>query len=41
VAQYAQACNLFDSPELEHKLDVLRGHCEALGERVIPAFADL
>ncbi len=31
VAQYAQACNLFDTPELEHKLDVLRGHCEALG----------
>ena len=31
VAQYAQACNLFDSPELAHKLDVLRGHCDALG----------
>ncbi|MBA3339873.1 MAG: LLM class F420-dependent oxidoreductase [Geodermatophilaceae bacterium] len=31
VAQYAQACNLFASPELEHKLDVLRGHCEAVG----------
>jgi alkanesulfonate monooxygenase len=31
VAQYAQACNLFDSPELEHKLDVLRGHCAAVG----------
>jgi F420-dependent oxidoreductase-like protein len=31
VAQYAQACNLFPSPELEHKLDVLRGHCEAVG----------
>src|SRR3954469_11009480 len=31
VAQYAQACNLFATPELEHKLDVLRGHCEALG----------
>ena len=31
VAQYAQACNLFPGPELEHKLDVLRGHCEALG----------
>lgn len=31
VAQYAQACNLFDSPELAHKLDVLRGHCEAIG----------
>ena len=31
VAQYAQACNLFAGPELPHKLDVLRGHCEALG----------
>jgi alkanesulfonate monooxygenase len=31
VAQYAQACNLFDSPELEHKLDVLRAHCEDVG----------
>jgi len=31
VAQYAQACNLFPGPELEHKLDVLRGHCEDLG----------
>jgi F420-dependent oxidoreductase-like protein len=31
VAQYAQACNLFASPDLPHKLDVLRGHCEAVG----------
>jgi F420-dependent oxidoreductase-like protein len=31
VAQYAQACNLFPTPDLEHKLDVLRGHCEAVG----------
>jgi F420-dependent oxidoreductase-like protein len=31
VAKYAQACNLFPSPELEHKLDVLRGHCEREG----------
>jgi alkanesulfonate monooxygenase len=31
VAQYAQACNLFPGPELTRKLDVLRGHCEALG----------
>lgn len=31
VAQYAQACNLFPSPDLERKLDVLRGHCEDLG----------
>jgi F420-dependent oxidoreductase-like protein len=27
VAKYAQACNLFDGPEVEHKLDVLREHC--------------
>ncbi|MCO1657376.1 LLM class F420-dependent oxidoreductase [Pseudonocardia humida] len=31
VAQYAQACNLFGGPDLERKLDVLRGHCEAVG----------
>ena len=31
VAQYAQACNLFAGPDLQHKLDVLRGHCEAVG----------
>jgi F420-dependent oxidoreductase-like protein len=31
VAQYAQACNLFPSPDLEHKLDVLREHCDAVG----------
>jgi alkanesulfonate monooxygenase len=31
VAQYAQACNLFDSPDLARKLEVLRGHCETLG----------
>ncbi len=31
VARYAQACNLFPSPDLAHKLDVLRGHCEAEG----------
>ncbi|HUJ07075.1 MAG TPA: LLM class F420-dependent oxidoreductase [Streptosporangiaceae bacterium] len=31
VARYAQACNLFAGPDLERKLDVLRGHCEALG----------
>ncbi|HWG62457.1 MAG TPA: LLM class F420-dependent oxidoreductase [Streptosporangiaceae bacterium] len=31
VAQYAQACNLFAGPELAHKLDVLRGHCQAVG----------
>jgi F420-dependent oxidoreductase-like protein len=31
VAKYAQACNLFAGPELEHKLDVLRGHCDTVG----------
>jgi F420-dependent oxidoreductase-like protein len=29
VARYAQACNLFPGPDLEHKLDVLREHCDA------------
>jgi len=31
VAQYAQACNLFGGPDAARKLDVLRGHCEAVG----------
>ncbi|TDE10977.1 LLM class F420-dependent oxidoreductase [Jiangella asiatica] len=31
VAQYAQACNLFNTPELPHKLDVLRQHCADVG----------
>jgi F420-dependent oxidoreductase-like protein len=31
VAQYADACNLFAGPEVSHKLDVLREHCEAVG----------
>jgi alkanesulfonate monooxygenase SsuD/methylene tetrahydromethanopterin reductase-like flavin-dependent oxidoreductase (luciferase family) len=33
VAQYGDACNLFvSSPAgVQHKLDVLRGHCDALG----------
>ena len=33
VAQYADACNFFVSgPEdIRHKLDVLRGHCDAVG----------
>lgn len=31
VAQYADACNLFGGPEVAHKLDVLREHCDALG----------
>jgi F420-dependent oxidoreductase-like protein len=31
VARYADACNIFDSADLAHKLDVLRGHCTAEG----------
>jgi F420-dependent oxidoreductase-like protein len=31
VAKYADASNMFDTPELEHKLEVLRGHCETEG----------
>jgi F420-dependent oxidoreductase-like protein len=31
VAKYADSCNIFDSPELAHKLDVLRQHCEREG----------
>jgi F420-dependent oxidoreductase-like protein len=31
VAKYADACNLFPTPELAHKLDVLREHCEREG----------
>ena len=31
VAKYAQACNLFNTPDLEHKLDVLMQHCENEG----------
>src|SRR5881398_2326818 len=31
VAQYAQACNLFPTPELPRKLDVLRRHCVEVG----------
>ena len=34
VAQYADACNLtdsFDPAFYRHKLDVLRGHCDAIG----------
>jgi F420-dependent oxidoreductase-like protein len=31
VAQYADACNLFPTPELQHKLDVLKQHCEDVG----------
>jgi F420-dependent oxidoreductase-like protein len=31
VAKYADACNLFDTPDLERKLGVLREHCENEG----------
>ncbi len=34
VARYADACNVFggiDTADVEHKLNVLRGHCEAEG----------
>jgi F420-dependent oxidoreductase-like protein len=31
VAQYADACNLFGSPDAGRKLDVLRQHCDAVG----------
>lgn len=31
VAQYADSCNIFDSPDIAHKLDVLREHCDRLG----------
>jgi F420-dependent oxidoreductase-like protein len=31
VAQYANACNLFNTPDLEHKLEVLKEHCIEVG----------
>ena len=31
VAKYADACNLFDTPDLAHKLEVLGEHCEREG----------
>jgi len=31
VAQYADACNLFPTPEIPRKLDILREHCNAVG----------
>jgi F420-dependent oxidoreductase-like protein len=31
VATYADACNLFGGPQLAHKLDVLKRHCDDLG----------
>jgi F420-dependent oxidoreductase-like protein len=51
VARYADACNLFGSPAVAHKLEVLRAHCETEGrdyqriERTVlvtrPPLADL
>jgi F420-dependent oxidoreductase-like protein len=31
VARYADACNLFPGPQVAHKLDVLKRHCETEG----------
>lgn len=31
VARFADACNLFPTPDVPHKLEVLRAHCEAVG----------
>jgi alkanesulfonate monooxygenase SsuD/methylene tetrahydromethanopterin reductase-like flavin-dependent oxidoreductase (luciferase family) len=31
VARYADACNLFPTPDVPHKLEVLRAHCQAEG----------
>jgi F420-dependent oxidoreductase-like protein len=31
VAKYADSCNLFPGPQLQHKLDVLKRHCETVG----------
>jgi F420-dependent oxidoreductase-like protein len=31
VAQYADACGLYPTPDLPHKLDVLRRHCDEVG----------
>ncbi|HEX5403961.1 MAG TPA: LLM class F420-dependent oxidoreductase [Pseudonocardiaceae bacterium] len=31
VARYARSCNLFGGPDVAHKLDVLREHCEREG----------
>jgi len=31
VARYADACNLYPTPDIARKLEVLRGHCEAEG----------
>ncbi|SCW94247.1 probable F420-dependent oxidoreductase, Rv1855c family [Sphingobium faniae] len=35
VAQYADACNFFGEPaQAAHKIDVLRGHCDAVGRNI-------
>jgi F420-dependent oxidoreductase-like protein len=46
VAQYGDACNFFGSPNMvAHKVDVLRGHCEAVGRDIreieVTAFAEV
>jgi F420-dependent oxidoreductase-like protein len=47
VARYADACNLFGGPDVAHKLDVLRGHCEREGrdydqvEKTVTVMADV
>ena len=47
VARYADACNLDGGPEVAHKLDVLRGHCESEGrayddiEKTVTLIADV
>jgi alkanesulfonate monooxygenase SsuD/methylene tetrahydromethanopterin reductase-like flavin-dependent oxidoreductase (luciferase family) len=37
VARYGDACNLFDTPDLPRKLEVLKEHCETEGR----AFGDI
>jgi F420-dependent oxidoreductase-like protein len=31
VARFGDACNLWPTPEIPHKLEILRAHCEAVG----------
>ena len=41
VAWYANACNVFPTPEMRRKLEVLRQRCEGEGRDVLPPIADL
>ena len=47
VARYADACNLYPTPELPRKLEVLRGHCADVGrdyddiERTVQLFGNV